>query len=46
MTPLQKALEDLNKKLPQNKKFIVLEEKKEPVQDNTVEQLKNIFGMK
>jgi len=44
MTPLQKALEDLNRKLPQNKKFIA--EKKAPIQDKTVEELKNIFGMK
>lgn len=45
MTPLEKALEELNKKLPQNKKFIA-EEKKAPVQDKAVEQLKKIFGMK
>lgn len=47
MTPLQKALAELNKKLPQNKKFIA--EKKTaplPTQDMTVDDLKNIFGMK
>lgn len=45
MTPLQKALEELNKKLPQNKKFIQ-DKKTSPTQDVKVEDLKNIFGMK